>query len=135
MEASRARRAPQGSGWVTFAATLFLVVGSFNIIHGIAALVDDNYFVADELLFGDLSMWGWFAIIMGSGQILVGLGLFIGSTFALVVGIIWAGINACLHLLFIGAYPAWSIIIMVIDGLIIYALTVYGSEYTESRAR
>ena len=30
----------------------------FNIFDGIAALANDDYFAADELLFGDLSMWG-----------------------------------------------------------------------------
>ena len=129
MNASRARRAPRGSGWITFAGTLFLVVGTFNIINGIAMLVDDNYFVADELLFGDLAMWGGLAIFMGVGQLLVAVGVLSGSTFGLIVGIMWAGLNACLHLLMIGAYPAWSIIIMVVDGFIIYALTVYGGEY------
>jgi hypothetical protein len=54
------------------------------------------------------------------------------ATLFLVVGIMWAGLNACLHLLAIGAYPAWSIIIMAIDGLVIYALTVYGGALSEA---
>ena len=29
-------------------------------------------------------------------------------------------------LLSVGAYPVWSVIILVLDGLVIYALTVYG---------
>ena len=119
---------PKGSGWITFAATLFLVVGTFNIINGIALIVDDNYFRADELLFGDVSMWGWLAIFMGAIQILIGFGIFAGGVLAQIFGIMWAGLNACLHLLAIGAYPAWSIIIMAIDGLVIYALTIYGGQ-------
>jgi hypothetical protein len=131
MEASRAAT-PKGTGWVTFAATLFLVVGTFNVINGIALIVDDNYFRADELLFGDLTMWGWFAIVMGAVQILLGLAIFGGSVFAQVLGIMWAGLNACLHLFAIGAYPAWSIIIMAIDGLVIYGLTVYGGSAADA---
>ena len=129
MEASR-RRLP-GEGWVTFAAVLFLLVGAFNVINGIALLVDDNYFRADQLLFGDLSLWGWLAIIMGAGQILIGFGIYGGSVLAQVVGVFWAGLNACLHLLAIGAYPAWSIIIMAIDGLVIYGLIMYGRAFNE----
>lgn len=130
METSRVR-APEG-GWVTFVAVLFLVVGSFNVINGIALIVDDNYFHVDALLFGDPSLWGWLAITMGAGQILVGFGIFSGSVLAEVVGVFWAGFNACLHLVAIGAYPAWSIIIMAIDGLVIYALTVYGGAFSEA---
>ena len=130
MEASR-RRVP-GEGWVTFAAVLFLVVGTFNVINGIALIVDDNYFRADELLFGDLSMWGWLALIMGAGQILIGFGIFSGSIVAQIVAVVWASLNACLHLFAIGAYPAWSIIIMAIDGLVIYGLIMYGRAFNEA---
>ena len=125
-------RDTKGTGWVTFAATLFLVVGTFNIISGIALIIDDNYFRADELLFGDLSLWGGLALFMGVGQILIGFGIFSGSVLAQILGIMWAGLNACLHLLAIGAYPAWSIIIMALDGLVIYGLTVYGDAFAES---
>ena len=130
MEASWSR--VRGEGWVTFAAVLFVVVGTFNVIDGIALLVDDNYFRADELLFGDLSLWGWLAIIMGAGQILIGFGVFSGSIAAQVIAVFWAGFNAILHLLAIGAYPAWSIIIMAIDGLVIYALIMYGRAFNEA---
>ena len=130
MRASR-RRVP-GEGWITFAAVLFLVVGTFNVINGIALIVDDNYFRADELLFGDLSMWGWLALIMGAGQILIGFGIFSGSIVAQIVAVVWAGLNACLHLFAIGAYPAWSIIIMAIDGLVIYGLIMYGRAFNEA---
>ena len=130
MEAS-GRRVP-GAGWITFAGTLFLVVGTFNVINGIALIVDDNYFRADELLFGDLSLWGWLAIAMGAGQIAVGFGIFADSVLAQVVGVCWACLNACMHLLAIGAYPAWSIIIMAIDGLLIYALIMYGRAFNEA---
>jgi hypothetical protein len=42
------------------------------------------------------------------------------------MGIVFAMLNAIAQILAIGAYPVWSVIILVIDGLIIYALTVYG---------
>jgi hypothetical protein len=130
METS-ARRA-SGEGWVTFAAVLFLVVGTFNVIDGIALMVDDNYFHADKLLFGDPSLWGWFALLMGAGQILIGFGIYSGNILAQVVAVFWAGFNAVLHLLAIGAYPAWSIIIMAIDGLVIYGLIMYGRAFNEA---
>jgi len=130
MEASRT--GVRGERWVTFAAVLFLLVGTFNILDGIALLVDDNYFHAKELLFGDQSLWGWSSLIMGAGQILIGFGIFSGNIVAQIVAVFWAGFNAILHLLEIGAYPAWSIIIMAIDGLVIYALIMYGRAFNEA---
>jgi hypothetical protein len=60
------------------------------------------------------------------------LGIFSGSIVAQVVAVFWAGFNAILHLLAIGAYPAWSIIIMAIDGLVIYAVIMYGRAFNEA---
>jgi len=128
---SSARRVPR-ERWVTFAAALFLLVGVFNVIDGIGLLVDDNYFHADQLLFGDSSMWGWLALIMGAGQILIAFGIFSGSILAQILGVVWAMINGCVHLLSIGAYPAWSIIIMALDVLVIYGLIMYGRAFNEA---
>ena len=113
-------------------AVLFLIVGTFNIINGVALLVDDNYFHADKLLFGDLSTWGWLALVMGAGQILIGFGVFSGNILAQILAVVWAMLNATLHLFAIGAYPAWSIIIMAIDILVIYGLIMYGRAFNEA---
>jgi hypothetical protein len=124
MEASDTGR--RGTGWAGFAGVMIFVVGTFNVIWGIAALVSDDYFVADELLFGDLTLWGWIYLILGAIQVIVALLIFAGNEAGAVVGILLAILSAIGALLSIGAYPIWSIIILVVDALIIYALTVYG---------
>jgi hypothetical protein len=126
MEGSQGTR--QGGGWLTFAAVMIAIAGTFNVIWGIAALANDDYFVADELLFGDLSMWGWFYLILGAIQLLVSYGIATGSSAAALAGILFAGLSAVNALVSVGAYPIWSIIIMVVNGLIIYGLAVYGTE-------
>jgi hypothetical protein len=131
MEASY-RPATPGQGWAAFAGCLILVLGVFNVIYGIVGIVDDDYFVEDGLLFGDLTMWGWILLIIGVIQILVALGIFAGNALAAIIGIAGAMLNAIGHLLAIEAYPLWSIIIIVIDGLVIYALTVYGTSLRET---
>ena len=128
----RSARRVSGEGWITFAAVLLLVVGTFNVIDGIALLVDDNYFRPDQLLFGDQSTWGWVALIMGAGQILIGFGIYSGNILAQILAVVWASLNACLHLFAIGAYPAWSIIIMALDILVIYGLIMYGRAFNEA---
>jgi hypothetical protein len=130
MEASRG--VSTGQGWAAFAATMVLIAGVFNIIYGLAAIVDDNYFAAADLLFGDLSLWGWIHLILGVLQVLTAALIFAGSELGAVLGITFAGFNAIAALLAIAAYPVWSVIILVIDGLIIYALTVYGDALKAS---
>jgi hypothetical protein len=130
MEASR--NGSKGQGWAAFAATMVLVVGVFNVIYGLAAIIEDDYFVADELLFGSLSLWGWVHLIIGVLQVITATLIYAGNDFGAVLGIMFAGFNAIAALLAIGAYPLWSVIILVVDGLIIYALTVYGDALKPS---
>ena len=130
MEASR--NGSKGQGWAAFAATMVLVVGVFNLIYGLAALIEDDYFFADELLFGTLSLWGWVHLIIGVPQVITATLIYAGNDFGAVLGIMFAGFNAIAALLAIGAYPVWSVIILVVDGLIIYALTVYGDALKPS---
>ncbi|NLT05235.1 MAG: hypothetical protein GXY03_02885 [Solirubrobacterales bacterium] len=127
MEASGAPR--QGTGWAAFAATMMLVVGTFNVIWGFVALVDDNYFQNDSLLLWSLNSWGAIHIVIGALQLLTSLLIFSGSGAGAVLGIMFAFVSAIGALLAIGAYPIWSVIIIVIDGLVIYALTVYGYAF------
>jgi hypothetical protein len=130
MEGSRG--ASGGQGWAAFAATMVLIAGVFNFIYGLAAIVDDNYFVASDLLFGDLTLWGCIHLILGVAQVVTATMIFGGNDLGAVLGITFAGFNAIAALLAIGAYPLWSVIILVIDGLIIYALTVYGDALKAS---
>jgi hypothetical protein len=46
-----------------------------------------------------------------------------------VLGIFLASLSLIAQLFFLPAYPNWSIIIMTIDVLVIYGLTVYGDAF------
>jgi hypothetical protein len=126
--AARPIRGSGGGGWLTFAAVMFLVAAAANILYGIAALVNDDYFAVDELLFGDLSLWGVLYLCLGAAQLLTGVLVLRRSMLGAVLGLGIVVVHAMLALLSIGAYPVWSVIALTIDGLIIYALTVHGFE-------
>ena len=128
MEASGAPRT--GRGWAGFAGMMILVVGTFNVIWGLVALVQDTYFASDQLLMWSLNSWGAIHIAVGCLQLLTALLIFSGSGAGPVLGLVLAFFSAVGALVSIGAYPIWSVIILVIDGLVIYALTVYGDAFT-----
>jgi hypothetical protein len=137
MEASSSRQAGTGvpgAGWVAFAATLFLVLGVFNVIDGIVALAEDENFVADELFFGDLAFWGVVMLIIGLTQLVTGWLLFAGNPAGVVLGVLLASLNLVAQLFFLPAFPIWSIIIMVVDVMVIYGLTVYGDAFARDTA-
>jgi hypothetical protein len=117
------------SGWVTFAGVMFVAAGAFNLTDGVVALVNDDYLVADELLFGDLVAWGVWWLFVGAAQMLTGILVLARRFFSVVLGISIAGINALTQLMWLGAYPGWAIAAIIVDGLIIWALTVHFDEF------
>ena len=119
-------RTDVGGGWLTFAAVILLLAASFNAVYGIAALANDDYFAVDELLFGDLSMWGVVYLAFAALQVTAGLLIINRRSGGAIIGIGLATLHAIAALMSIGAYPVWSVILLVIDGMIIYGLTVYG---------
>jgi hypothetical protein len=130
MSASSTRtETARGEGWAGFAAIVFVTLGLFNIFDGVVALANDDFFKADELLFGDLSMWGVFFLVIGVVQLLTALLIFRGSFLGSLLGVTLAAVNAVIALLSVGAYPIWSLIILALDGVVIYALTVHGDAF------
>jgi hypothetical protein len=129
MAASSVPGRPARTGLVTFGGVMLLVAATFNLLDGVVALVNDDYYVVDELLFGDLTGWGLWWLAIGAAQLLAGWLVLARKGFGALLGIFLAGANAFSHLMFLGAYPAWSIVIIVVDGLIIYALCTRLDEF------
>lgn len=117
-------------GWGYFAACLLVIVGFFQLVMGLAALVNDEFYVGlqGSLLILDFTTWGWVHLGLGLLILIAGMSLFTGSLWARVVAILLAGLNLVTQFTFLDVYPVWSIVLMVIDVLIIYALTVHGGE-------
>jgi hypothetical protein len=106
---------------------MLALVGSFNIIDGIAALANSDYLV-NQLLFANLHAWGWFFLIWGVLQVVTGFAIFNGSTWAAMLGIMFAFVNAIAQLSWAKAYPVWAVCAIVGDVLVIYGLVVYGGR-------
>jgi len=117
----------RGQDWATFVVVLFFILGCFSLIDGLAALMADDYFRVDELLFGDLALWGVIYLVVGALQLCAAWLIHRGSEAGALLGMTLAAISAVVAMLSIGAYPIWSVIILGLDGLVIYVLTVYGT--------
>ena len=122
------------TGWVLFASIVLAVVGGVNIIQGVVALDNENYFLVsqgDELLVFDFTTWGVILVAWGAAQVASGIGLNSGHGWARVLAIIVACVSILLQILFLAAYPIWSVIIIALDIIVIYALT---GRWAEARA-
>lgn len=119
------------TGWVVFAGVILFISGIFSIIQGIVAIVGpDAYYVlsSGSLWLLDVAGWGWWNLIIGVLITLTAVAVMAGQTWARVVAIILVILSAIGQLLLIPAQPWWSLIVIAIEVLVIYALIVHGRE-------
>jgi hypothetical protein len=128
---SPARRA----GVVTFAGVLFILAGLFTIFDGIVVIERPDQLYAGENVFivKDYDAWGAGLIVGGAIQALVGLGILNRSSFAQWVGVAIAALGFIANLAYFRHYPAWAVVLMVLNVIVIYALTVHGDEFGRRR--
>lgn len=130
----RQQPVPQPSGWVGwifFAGIMMILAGTFEAIAGLVALFNRQYFLvpAEQLVVKvSYHSWGWVHLIFGIVVVLAGFGVLTGKTWARVVGVVLAGFSAILHIAFLAAYPLWSVIVIALDVIVIYAICVHGKE-------
>ena len=123
----------RGYGWVAFAGTLLLIVGTLNFIEGLAAISNSHFFANDtHYIVGSLNTWGWIVLCIGVIEWLVGVGVFVKNQFARWVGVLVLGLNSIAQLLMIPAYPFWSLSIFTLDILAIYGLIAYGKRISSA---
>ena len=71
--------------------------------------------------------WGWILIFCGIGQGLVAWGVWAQAKGVRWISVAIATANAILQLLFMPAYPFWSLCLFTLDILVIYGLIVHVS--------
>jgi hypothetical protein len=121
----------RASGWISFAGIMLLLASVMNMIDGIAAISTSRFYVADaRYIISDLNTWGWVILGLGVLQMVAALGVFAGNQAARWTGVALASLNAIAQLMFIPAYPFWSLSIFAIDVLVIYGLSAYGGRAT-----
>ncbi len=119
-------RSGVGSGWTTFAATWLVIAGSFNLVEGITAIHRGNY-LANEFLFSSQDAWGWILLIVGIVQLVAGFMVFSGNPTGTMLGVGVATVAIFIWFFFLFAAPLGALIAVIVNGLVIYGLTV-GSE-------
>jgi hypothetical protein len=122
------------TGWITFAGVMMILAGSLNLFYGIVAAVNDEWVVFTNRanVYLDISEWGWVHIIVGAVVLISGLGLFSGNILARTIAVVVASISLVVNFFFIPVYPLWAITVIVIDLLVIWAVTAHGREMREA---
>lgn len=112
------------SGWTVFAAVLMIFGGAMAILEGIAAIAKDDVFVATRnyVFEFNLTGWGWIHLILGIVILLAGCALFTGALWARAVGVLLAGLGVVAHFLWLPYYPFWSLVLIAMYIIVIWAL-------------
>ena len=126
----------RGAGRVVFAAVLLIFIGVVNVIYGIGALDDANYFVNDtRFILDNLNTLGWVLIIVGLIELTGGFSLMSGNPYGRVIGVVGGTLGALSALFSIGgANPWWSLIVFALCLYVVHGILVYGEPETTTRA-
>ena len=118
---------PIPTGWAVLAGTLLFLIGCFQGILGLIALMDPSVITVtgQGIVVWNLWTWGWIQLIAGAVLVLVSFGLFAAQNWARWVGVFVAVLSAIAAIGFFTAYPLWSFLLIVLDVVMIYQLSVH----------
>jgi hypothetical protein len=119
-------------GYALFAAMMLMIAGTFHLIAGLVALVEEEFYVVgQEWVFEfDVTTWGWIHLLGGIVLIASGILIGMGNLLGRIVGIIVAGLSAVVNFMWLPYYPVWSAILIFLNVAIIWALSVHGRDVT-----
>lgn len=119
-------KGPRGAviGLTLMAAVLMMLSGIWNVLEGIAAVVKGGFFVVLPNYAYNVSTvgWGWTHIIIGVIVFVAGACVLTDKLWARLIGVAIASLSAIANFLYIPYYPVWSVIVIAIDLLVVWAL-------------
>ena len=123
------------AAWIVFAGWMLMLLGFFHMLQGFTAIFNDEVYLVGKsglVLSVDYTVWGWVHVVGGVIAILAGIAVQRGQMWARTVAVVVAFASAIVNMAFLPAYPIWSAILVALDVLIIWAVTVHGSVMKES---
>ncbi|WP_143687080.1 hypothetical protein [Streptomyces sp. TLI_171] len=104
-----------------------MLSGLFDLVNGFVAILDHGYYETtanhgNRLLIFNYTAWGWIWVATGIAQALVSLGVLLGVRAARITGIVLASVCLVGQMMFISAFPYWSLFTMLMSVLVIYGL-------------
>ena len=123
------------AGWVAFAGLLLMIIGGLDFFQGLVAVIRDQYYVVGDngALVIDVSQWGWIMMIWGVVLALVGYGLVSAASWARWAAILVVGLNFVAQLGYDGSssYTLWSLTVLALNIIVLYALIVRWDDAKE----
>jgi hypothetical protein len=118
-------------GFTAFAAFMMMLIGSFQIAIGVVAVFNQDFYVStpNYVFAFDVGVWGWIHLLWGIVVLAAGIAVLRGSVWAATLGSVIAAISAVQAFLFLPYEPFWSIIVIALSVMVIWALTTGLPDY------
>jgi hypothetical protein len=117
-------------GIILFAGCMMLLMALFHFFQGLAAVTRGSFYavVPNYAFKVDTTAWGWIQILLSIIVAAAGIYLFMGKLWARIIAIIVALVSAVTNFLSIPYYPVWSLLLLALDLLVIWAIAFHGRE-------
>jgi hypothetical protein len=128
LETDDAPVSPLWTGMLGFASIMLLLLGGFHVLGGFIALLENRVYDVDAselLLFRSYAGWGIAHMALGTAAFLTGIALFYRKPWSRIATIVIASLSAVTNLGFLSAAPVWYGVLILLDVLVIYAVTVH----------
>ena len=121
------------AGYAAFAGVVLVMIGFFQAVAGLVAIVDDEFYVVgQEYIFRfDVTTWGWIHLLVGVVVLISGFGIFSGNAAARTVGVIVAAVSGLAAFAWLPWYPVRAVVIIALDVAVIWALTAHGRDLAQ----
>jgi hypothetical protein len=114
-------------GWTAFAGVGMLLLSVLNGIEGIAAISSSQFFGRGDMIVGDLQTWGWVLCAIAVAQLVAAPLVWMSNPVGMLIGVAATAVNAIVQMLFIPAYPFWSLAIFALNLVVMRGLVVHPS--------
>ena len=123
-------------GLTFFAAIVMLIAGTTEFFTGLSAVLGNvpYAFTTDSQLFEfSLTAWGWIHLVVGLVVAAAGAVLLTGQRWARAVAIVFLLFSIISNILFIPQNPFWTLSVIALDVVVIWALTAHPRDATFDR--
>lgn len=123
------------AGWVAFGGMMMIILGAMNAIYGLIAIYNDEWAVWSNraVVYLDLTQWGWIHLGVGVLVAVAGLGVLSGNGVGRAVGAVVVALSMLVSFLALPIYPLWSLVVLTLEALVLYALIAHGGELARAR--
>jgi hypothetical protein len=106
-----------------FAASGLILAGGFHLVNGYTTLEHKSYLASTNVIYNNLTFWGWAFLIWGAISIIAGVMLLTRSITGAALAVAIAEVAAFMWFIMIFAAPFAALVGVGLNMLIVWAIT------------